>query len=631
LGVFRLSSRRQPENALSNLHLSAFPRAQTPRWAGTEITYCFAASRRTLPQGLSVLTAILPHLRLAAESGHQQSIEFFIGRNCMKRLACAVVIAAGAGVLLSGTAPLALAEPVPFANPGTLQISIESPTALAGSAVSLDVNFRGGDIRSIELYLNGDLIKKQAIRTKDGKGVISFALDGLPEGSHDVLIKAYDVNGNIATTTTRLQVLAEQSDFLAQFVYPNKQNAVVQGIVPLQIKVDKSVKNPYVSFVVGDDFAFINLPPFTYNWDSTKAPNGLHTVNVEIIDGETLAKVKTLTMILNVKNPGGYTNRRTDVQDLSNKNAKPLPLESAVLRAAESVVPQAALNHLSFGGLLSRLNSEFVPTVRGSRAPISGNVPAPTLQNLTGEPTLNLVAPDMTVVRRVTPGMAFANPTVRPTPPTHDVRPSLETPRPTVAGMLAMPTVSGNVLSGTSGIARQSVRVRRAGNVAAMPQVVLGNVAMSVNSTVAHTPTVTKPVSVQKIARTNTVKVAEMKVNGKPIEIAFDNQRIAFDVSPRVEKGIPLAPFRQIFEHTGGKVEWFAQSQTVRATNTQREVEFRVGEKSATVNNRAVSIERTPYIDRGRAIVPLSFVRDALDVKVSFDAATGRLMIESRK
>lgn len=544
----------------------------------------------------------------------------------MKRLACAVVIAAGAGVLLGGSSPLAFAEPIPFANAGTLQISIDSPNFSVGNALSLDVNFKGGDIRSIELYLNGDLIKKQAIRTKEGKGVISFALDGLPEGSHDVLIKAYDVNGNIATATTRLKVNAEQEDFLAQFVYPAKSHSVVQGVVPLQIKVDKSIKNPYVSFVIGEDFAVINLAPYTYNWDSTKATNGLHTVNVEIIDGETLAKVKTLTMILNVKNPGGFTERRNDIQDLSDRNNKALPLEAATRRAAESVMPQAALKPLAVGGLLSRTETAFAPTTRGSRMPSGRTLPAPTLQNLTGDGNLNLVAPNNTGTQTQRNNAGFANPTVRPLPPSHDVRPSLESPRPTIAGMLAMPNTStDSLLRPASGIARQSVRVRRAGNVAAMPQTTFGGVAMSVNSSVAQTPAPAK-----KIAR-STVKVSGMKVNGKAIEVAFDNQRIAFDVAPRVEKGMPLAPFRQIFEHTGGKVEWYGQSKTVRATNSEREVEFRVGDKSAKVNNRAVSIERTPYIERGRAIVPLSFVRDALDVKVNFDASTGRLVIESRK
>ncbi len=555
----------------------------------------------------------------------------------MKRLACAVAVVAGAGAILSGTALTASAEPIRVAIPGSLQIAIETPTTNSGSSVNLDVTFRGGDMRSIELYLNGDLIKKQAIRTKEGKGVVSFALDGLSVGSHDVLIKAYDLHGNVATATTRLKVSGEEFDGLAQFITPLKQNAAVQGIVPLQVKVDKSVKNPYVTFVIGDDFAFINLPPFTYNWDSTKVANGYQTVNVEIIDGDTLAKVKTLTLILNVKNPGGYTNRERDIRDLSGKN-NGLPLESVARRAAESVMPKTTLDHQSVGGLLSRLDTDFVPSVRGSRHPlgkVNNTVPAPTLQNFVMGADMTLQTPGtlasrdastyIPTPRNTVPNNGLANPTVHPLPPTHDVRPSLDSPRPDIAGLLAMPNMVSDISRPTAGIARQGVRLRRSGNIAAMPQTALGNVSMAVKSTVA-----TVPAAPKKIAR-NTVSVSGMKVNGKAIEVAFDNQRIAFDVSPRIEKGIPLAPFRQIFEHTGGKVEWYQKSQTVRAFNSEREVEFRVGDKQAKVNNRAVTIERKPYIERGRAIVPLSFVRDAMNVKVNFDAATGRLMIQSNK
>lgn len=553
----------------------------------------------------------------------------------MKKLACAIAIVAGAGAVLSGTTRSASANPIRYAVPGSLQISIDAPSSTGDSSINLDVSFRGGDMRSIELYLNGELIKKQAIRTKEGKGVISFALDGLAVGDHNVLIKAYDLKGNVATATTRLKVSGEELGGLAQFLYPAKPNSVVQGIVPLQIKVDKSVKNPYVTFVVGEDFAFINLPPYNYNWDSTKSPNGLQTVTVEIIDGETLTKIKTLTLILNVKNPGGFTNRERDIRDLSSTNKNSLPLAAAAQRAAETVMPSMKLEHQSVAGLLSRLNTEFVPTVHSRRNLLNGALPPPILQNLLADESMALFTLETLISRANTarvqpttrasvPNTGFANPTERPLPPAHDVRPSLESPRPSVMGLLAMPNMTANVLRPNSGIARQGVRLRRAGNIAAMPQGSLGNVKMSVNSTVAQVG------SPKRIAK-NTVAVAGMKVNGKAIEVAFDNQRIAFDVAPRIERGVPLAPFRQIFEHTGGKVEWYQKSQTVRAFNSEREVEFRVGAKEAKVNNRIVAIERKPYIENGRAIVPLSFVRDALNVKVNFDASTGRLMIQSKR
>jgi hypothetical protein len=44
-----------------------------------------------------------------------------------------------------------------------------------------------------------------------------------------------------------------------------------------------------------------------------------------------------------------------------------------------------------------------------------------------------------------------------------------------------------------------------------------------------------------------------------------------------------------------------------------------------------VLMERKPFLDSGRTIVPLTFIKDALDVKINFDEKTGRLLIESGK
>jgi hypothetical protein len=41
-------------------------------------------------------------------------------------------------------------------------------------------------------------------------------------------------------------------------------------------------------------------------------------------------------------------------------------------------------------------------------------------------------------------------------------------------------------------------------------------------------------------------------------------------------------------------------------------------------------METAPYIDRGRTIVPLSFIDDALNVNVDYDKETGHVLITSK-
>jgi len=147
-------------------------------------------------------------------------------------------------------------------------------------------------------------------------------------------------------------------------------------------------------------------------------------------------------------------------------------------------------------------------------------------------------------------------------------------------------------------------------------------------------------VSAKEIARLNNVKPHEataLQAGHKLIvpqvgafDVAFDGIVLAFDVQPRVEGGIGLVPIRQIFEHTGGWLYWYASARTVRAVNNTREIELKIGRPTATVNNRTLTLERAPFIDSGRTLVPLTFVRDALSVDARYDEATGRVLLRTK-
>jgi hypothetical protein len=558
----------------------------------------------------------------------------------MKRMACVIALATGTGVVLGATASPAHAEKTSALASG-LQLVIASPSTVSGEATTyVDVSFQGGNIRSIELYVDGTLIKKQVIRTRDSRGVISFALDGLTEGDHEVLIKALDQDGNPASASSRLKVVPDVMDSLVQWKYPKKEE-MVQGVVPIQIAVDRSVRNPYVTFLIDNDFlAFINLPPFTYNWDTSRLPNGSHTIGVEVYDGETLARVKTLTMKINVNNPGGKTMIQKDTPDLTKKPDKGGPLAPGILAAAESAIPKGGMALQSPGAKLFRVGEKMIAMPGNRVAGTQGRTNAkrtarPSLPN-----ALQILTPGTGGNRVVpTPLTPDAADTLRNVPPTganhtafaKGVPPNGEKRVVVVPGLpplCVQPQDVATLLTSdrkVSDLARVALRPRRAGNIAAMPTTKLGGSRAVATSQAPVLVRGTKP-TVKA-----TVVAGDLSTPGKSFAVAFDNQRIAFDVAPRVEKGLPLAPFRQIFEHTGGKVEWYKQSQTVRAFNSEREIEFRVGKKEAKVNNQSLEMERKPYLEGGRAIVPLSFVRDAMNVKVHYDAATGRMVIESNK
>ena len=217
---------------------------------------------------------------------------------------------------------------------------------------------------------------------------------------------------------------------------------------------------------------------------------------------------------------------------------------------------------------------------------------------------------------------------------------------PTVLGELANPNemiASLNEAAPDLQAAHLALRARRAGNVAARPGFALTDnarpAAPAPTALVPHiapTPaghTAAKSIAAHPIVRVKpaTVHTAAAHKRGGRFFATFDDSAVDFDVPTRVQSGIPLTPFRQIFEHTGGTVNWNDATQTVHAASKTHDIEFRVGSKTAKVNNKKVKMESKPFVEKGRAVVPVSFVRDALNVKVTFDPKTGHLLIESKK
>lgn len=573
----------------------------------------------------------------------------------MKRMAYVLALTAGAGLGAGIGAAPAYAEKVFAPVPAGLQLSIHAASATqADAALALDVRFEGGTLRLIELQVDGVTVKKKSIATRTSHGHIEFQMEAglLSEGTHDILVKALDADGNSATTSTQIKVMPAGSS-LIKFQFP-KNKSMVQGTVPIEIKLDASIHNPYVNFSVDDAFlSLTNYAPYTVNWDSTRVPNGLHTISVEVYDADTLAKIKSTSLQLNVNNPGGLTTRLKDIADLGHAPATAPAktvvdgVKEAVEQNALNVVTGTRLDPVSPASPMSRLsdtsrrNSDFAPASTKSLSPLA---PANRVTQLLPAPSLNAM-PRANVETR-----ALANADRS----SAAAQPRVSAVKPGLLGLFASPRELNGLqtpVMPSYRLEHLSVRPRRAGNMAARPSMSMmmdmtgaqaSKSAVSVETKPAAThvarhssaPTV-KPASVQiaRVPQALRPMMGHGVVRGKAhsIQIAFDNTRIAFDVQPRVERGLPLAPFRQIFEHTGGTITWFNQSKTLRAVNSAREIELKVGEDEAKVNNQTVKMEAKSYIENGRTIVPLSFVRDALNVNVSYDTKTGHLRIDSKK
>ena len=578
----------------------------------------------------------------------------------MKRMACALALAAGTGLTLGVATHTALAQPNPATAVSGLKLSVAPlGSVVADTPVELNVNFRGGKVRNVEVYLDGNRIANETINTVDSHGVLAFKLPAslLPEGTHEITIQATENDGSTATTTTRLHVNAPAVDTIAHFLTP-KRNALVNDIAPIEVKLDDSIKDAYVMFFLDGQFLSArNYSPYVYALDTSKYTNGDHTIKIEVWDSAGSSVLKTLSMPLKIHNLDGLTDRQKETRDLSKTpmpSAKPkTPDADAALPAAQSSQPGGLIDPQS-GSSLSHANpgARASFAVRNSTEPRNNYTPSKSTFTVSGasligtvNPDLNLLDPENDLVRipkgmgAVTRNSAVA-PTAKLSPSVHvangDNRASvLVAPKalrnPALPGVLADPSDLNALSADVTRVVHQSPAVHRAGNVAARPSTNLDSAPVTPKAVravpVAHASAVQVARAPKTVVGTRTMRNSHLKT----FDVAFDNTQIAFDVPPRIENGMPLAPFRAIFEHSGGTVKWYGESKTVRAINNSKEIEIHIGENEALVNNQKVKLDAKAYIDRGRTIVPLSFVKDSMDVKVTYDAQTGHVLIESNK
>ena len=472
---------------------------------------------------------------------------------------------------------------------------------IGAGSFKLDFSFksRSADpITRVELAVDGVRWASRDLDTPSLGNVLTFEVDGstLSEGVHTFQVKVLNRLG--AWSITEIQVVAQGKGTTATTAEPVSPASVTKSGAPLMtfralpakklmgtVEILLDVKstpgqNPYVSFYVDKQFKVLrNYPPYAFLFDTTSVTNGSHTIEATgYLESSNAATTQRMQVM--VDNPGGNTEKMSDIKDLKTKQ----PSEQAAPQLAN--VPSTVLAGVRAATTGVKEIASSLPAFSRARA-VEPKVTAP----VSAKKTTLVAATEVRSAMPVAKGLAAPFPLVS----------RVSAGRPTAS-------VPGTVGAPTGGIAT--------------PSVVKTTLLVPGRATKA-TP---RAHPVKPVLSSNLTNEF-----GKKLMVAFDGSEINFDVEPRIEGGVPLAPFRQIFEHTGGQVMWISETKTVRALNADREVVMKVGAPSATVNGESVSMERSSYIDRGRTIVPLSFVSKALDVNVDYDPSTGKLIITSKK
>jgi hypothetical protein len=116
----------------------------------------------------------------------------------------------------------------------------------------------------------------------------------------------------------------------------------------------------------------------------------------------------------------------------------------------------------------------------------------------------------------------------------------------------------------------------------------------------------------------------------KPITIEINDKIVRFEVSPFIETGVTLVPFRQVFERIGLHVEWDGEQGRVIGTRVGNRIELTIGSNVAHVNGEEKQLEVAPRIVDGSTFVPLRFVGEAADQWVTWDGAKSKVTVRAK-
>ncbi|OAB45227.1 copper amine oxidase N-terminal domain-containing protein [Paenibacillus glacialis] len=112
-----------------------------------------------------------------------------------------------------------------------------------------------------------------------------------------------------------------------------------------------------------------------------------------------------------------------------------------------------------------------------------------------------------------------------------------------------------------------------------------------------------------------------------PIGIYINGAKLSTDQAPIVVSNRALLPLRAIFEALDANVDWNQQTKVVTANKDGNTIILKMGAKTATINNSTVALDVPVQSIKGRTMIPVRFVSEALGEDVNWNSYTKRVDI----
>lgn len=100
--------------------------------------------------------------------------------------------------------------------------------------------------------------------------------------------------------------------------------------------------------------------------------------------------------------------------------------------------------------------------------------------------------------------------------------------------------------------------------------------------------------------------------------VYLNGEKLVFSTNPIIKNGSTLVPMRLIFEKQGATVNFTNATKTITATKGSTKIVYTIGSKTATVNNKSISLNAPGEIINSNTLVPLRFVSESLGSMVGW-------------
>ncbi|MED4751970.1 copper amine oxidase N-terminal domain-containing protein [Brevibacillus choshinensis] len=118
------------------------------------------------------------------------------------------------------------------------------------------------------------------------------------------------------------------------------------------------------------------------------------------------------------------------------------------------------------------------------------------------------------------------------------------------------------------------------------------------------------------------------KAGDQSLKTFVNGTEVEMDVLPFIEKGRALVPVRAISASLKADVNWNNENRTVEVVRGETKITLYLDSDEAEVNGTKVKLETAPVMKNGRVFLPLRFIGEQLNTKVGYQEEGDLIIIE---